>query len=93
MVQCLPTTMKVADTIIWKVVCMHYAEYAYGIGMRSAIHLGSMGITTNFIATDLDGSKTRRDKSRNSFGPGSKHPASKLNEHFITFSVVYFALN
>lgn len=66
-------------------------EKSYENGRRLVTDLGSIGVIKNLIADATEGLKMELPISRNSFLPGSKQPASKLNEQRITFSVVNFA--
>lgn len=55
------------------------------------MNFGNIGFIMNFNAADAEGLKMVLPISLYSFIPGSKQPASKLNEQRITFSVVNFA--
>lgn len=66
-------------------------EKSYENGRRLEMNFGNIGVIMNFAAAAADGLKMELPISRNSFGPGSKQPASKLNEQRMTFSVVNLA--
>lgn len=68
-------------------------SYAYGNGVKLVIHVGNNGFSSKLIADFDDGRHIFLPHSRNSLAPGSKHHASRLNVHLITFSVVNLALN
>lgn len=62
---------------------------SYGTGISSIAHCGKIGIAKNFNPTKNDGANIDFPISKNSDSVFLlKHPASMLNTHLTTFSVV-----
>lgn len=78
---------------VYNILLGEWRVSAYGKGANLVSHIGNNGFSSRLMADFDDGLHILLPASRNALAPAAKQPASRLNVHLITFSVVNLALN